>query len=156
MNKINTKLKTHTTLLLAVVGIVVVSIATITLNTFSFTNAYAVTTEQAASCGSNISLTYSEACDEKKKAEACQNSTDPNCTASGSIETLIKTIINVISAIVGAVAVIMIIIGGFRFVTAGGDSNNVSSAKNTIVYAIVGLVIVAFAQVIVRFVLQRI
>lgn len=75
---------------------------------------------------------------------------------SGQVEELIKTIINVISALVGAIAVIMVLIGGFKFVTAGGDSNAVSSAKNTIIYAIVGLIIVAFAQVIVRFVLQRI
>lgn len=71
------------------------------------------------------------------------------------VQNLISNIINVISVIVGAVAVIMILFGGFRFVTAGGDTNAVSSAKNTIVYAIVGLIIVAFAQVIVRFVLQR-
>lgn len=74
---------------------------------------------------------------------------------SGPLETLIKNIINVLSAIVGAICVVMIIIGGFRYVTSGGDSNNVSGAKNTILYAIVGLIIVAFAQVIVQFVLQR-
>jgi hypothetical protein len=50
----------------------------------------------------------------------------------------------------------MIIIGGFRYITAGGDSNNVSAAKNTIIYAIIGLVIVAFAQIIVQFVLNKI
>jgi hypothetical protein len=49
----------------------------------------------------------------------------------------------------------MIIIGGFRYITSGGDSGSVSSAKNTVLYAIVGLIIVALAQVIVRFVLSK-
>lgn len=81
-----------------------------------------------------------------------------NCTTvegSSDIENLIRTIINVFSAIVGSISVIMIIIGGFRYITSAGDSNSVGGAKNTILYAIVGLIIVAFAQIIVQFVLQR-
>jgi hypothetical protein len=58
--------------------------------------------------------------------------------------------------IVGVAAVIMIIIGGFRYITSSGDSASVNSAKNTILYAIIGLVIVALAQVIVRFVLNQV
>ena len=80
---------------------------------------------------------------------------DRTTGAESSISGVIRTVINVFSAIVGAISVIMIIIGGFRYVTSAGDSNNVSGAKNTILYAIVGLIIVAFAQVIVQFVLQR-
>lgn len=57
------------------------------------------------------------------------------------------------SIILGAIAVIMIVIGGFKFVTSGGDTNAVASAKNTIIYALVGLVVVALAQVIVHYVL---
>ena len=54
----------------------------------------------------------------------------------------------------GAVSVLMIIIGGFRYVISGGDSNGIQGAKNTIIYALVGLVIVLFSQIIVRFVLK--
>lgn len=72
-----------------------------------------------------------------------------------SINTLITQIVNILSIIVGIVAVIMIIIGGFKYITSSGDSGNISSAKNTVIYALVGLVIVALAQVIVRFVLQK-
>lgn len=80
----------------------------------------------------------------------------PNgAAAASSLDTLIKNIVNVLSVIVGIVAVIMIIIGGFKYITSAGDSANITSAKNTIVYAIVGLVIVALAQVIVRFVLSK-
>jgi hypothetical protein len=53
------------------------------------------------------------------------------------------------------VAVIMIIVGGLKYITSGGDSGNITSAKNTILYAIVGLIVVALAQIIVRFVLER-
>jgi len=49
----------------------------------------------------------------------------------------------------------MIIIGGLRYITSGGDSNNVTGAKNTILYAIVGIVIVVAAQAIVSFILNR-
>lgn len=68
---------------------------------------------------------------------------------------LVRRIINIFSVVVGAVSVIMIIIGGFRYIISGGDSSGVSSAKNTILYAVVGLVIVLFAQVIIRFILTN-
>jgi hypothetical protein len=67
----------------------------------------------------------------------------------------ITTIINLLSTVTGIIAVIMIIVGGFRYVTSGGASDKVGSAKNTIVYALIGLIIIALAQVIVRFVLNR-
>jgi hypothetical protein len=71
------------------------------------------------------------------------------------ISNLAVDIINILSIVVGVVAVFMIIIAGIRFITSNGDSNNVSSARSTIIYAIVGLVVVALAQVIVQFVLGR-
>src|SRR5690606_385058 len=55
----------------------------------------------------------------------------------------------------GAIAVIMVIIGGFKYVVSGGDSNGIQSAKNTILYSLIGLVVAIFAQVIVSFVLAR-
>ena len=79
-------------------------------------------------------------------------------TSAGTtnINGIIKTVINIFSVIVGVVAVIMIIIGGLRYITSGGDSGNVSGAKNTIIYAIIGLVVVALAQFIVQFVLNKV
>jgi len=73
--------------------------------------------------------------------------------SDSSISTLAKRIVNVFSIVVGAVSIIMIIYGGFRYITSGGASERVGSAKNTLIYAIIGLVIVALAQVIVHFVL---
>lgn len=72
-----------------------------------------------------------------------------------SIATLASKIVNIFSVIVGVVAVIMIIFGGFRYITSGGDSGKVGNAKNSLVYAIVGLIIVALAQLIVHFVLNQ-
>lgn len=68
---------------------------------------------------------------------------------------LVADVINILSIVVGAAAVIVIIIGGIRYVVSGGDSAGVQGAKNTILYAIVGLVVALFAQVIVRFVLDN-
>lgn len=70
------------------------------------------------------------------------------------IKSLAANIVNIFSIIVGIVAVIMIIYGGFRYITSGGDSGSVGNAKNTLIYAIVGLIIVALAQLIVHFVLS--
>lgn len=86
--------------------------------------------------------------------------TNSNCGTSAlqgstGINALITNIVNVFSIIVGIVAVIMIIFGGFKYITSGGSSEGVSSAKNTILYAIVGLIIVALAQIIVQFVVGR-
>jgi cytochrome bd-type quinol oxidase subunit 2 len=76
--------------------------------------------------------------------------------ASAKMNSLIGSIINIFTLVVGVVSVLMIIVGGFKYITSGGDSSNVSGAKNTILYAIIGLVIVALAQTIVRFILGRV
>lgn len=78
---------------------------------------------------------------------------DPN--TSPTVAGIIKTVINILSFIVGAIAIIMIIVGGLKYVTSAGDSNSISSAKNTIIYALVGVVVVIFAQALVRYVIFR-
>jgi hypothetical protein len=85
-------------------------------------------------------------------------STTTDCTSSGQngkLNTLLTNAVNIFSIIVGVVAVIMIIVGGLRYITSGGDSTKVSGAKNTLIYAIIGLIIVALAQLIVHFVLGQ-
>lgn len=73
---------------------------------------------------------------------------------TSGVGSIAKTVVNLFSVVVGVISVIMIIYAGFRYVTSGGDSNNVSGAKNTLIYAIVGLVIVAISQLIVHYVLN--
>jgi len=72
------------------------------------------------------------------------------------VNSIVTTVINIFSIVVGVVSVIMIILGGFRYITSGGDSSKVGGAKNTIIYALIGLVIVALAQFIVQFVLNKV
>lgn len=105
--------------------------------------------------GTGAGLSIAECAD----AGACLDTGGAGCASQGSAENTvnntIKLVINIFSLIVGVVAVIMVIVGGFKYITSGGESSNVASAKNTILYAIIGLIIVALAQVIVRFVLQK-
>ncbi len=97
------------------------------------------------------------------KAAVCQGiglagGTSDCTTTAGDpdVPGTISRVIGVLSMFVGVAAVIMIIIGGIKYVFSGGDSNSVTSAKNTILYALVGLVVALLAQVIVRFVIGRI
>ena len=82
-----------------------------------------------------------------------------NCEATGvddgSLKKLAARITNTFSIVVGAASIIMIIYGGFRYITSGGESGRVGAAKNSLLYAIIGLVIVALAQLIVHFVLNQ-
>lgn len=66
---------------------------------------------------------------------------------------IFKTIINVLLFLIGSISVIMLIVGGIRYVVSGGDSSAVQSAKNTILYAIVGVVIAILAYAVVDFVI---
>ena len=64
-----------------------------------------------------------------------------------------KQVTNTILYIVGIIAVIMLIIGGIRYVISGGDAKKVIDAKNTVLYAIIGLIIAFLAFAIVNFVI---
>lgn len=75
---------------------------------------------------------------------------------SSRVGDVIEVAINIFSIVVGIAAVIMIIIGGMKYVTSSGDSTSVNGAKNTILYAIVGLIVVGLAQVLVKFVLNQV
>lgn len=65
-----------------------------------------------------------------------------------------KQVTNTILYIVGIVAVVMLIIGGIKYVISGGDSKKVTDAKNTVLYAIIGLVVAFLAFAIVNFVIS--
>jgi hypothetical protein len=71
------------------------------------------------------------------------------------LDGVLELVVNILTAIVGIIAVIMIIVGGLKYVTSSGDPSNVTSAKNTLLYAVIGLIIVGLAQVIVKFVLNK-
>ena len=72
-----------------------------------------------------------------------------------NIGTAITNIINIMLYALGAIAVIMIVVGGIRYTTSNGDSNGIQSAKNTILYAVAGLVVAILAYAIVNFVVSN-
>jgi hypothetical protein len=95
-------------------------------------------------------------CTGANAASGASNTCSPtNSDANAGLRHIAQQVTNWFSIIVGAIAIIMIIYGGFRYITSGGDSGKVGSAKNTLIYAIIGLIIVALAQLIVRFVLTQ-
>lgn len=74
---------------------------------------------------------------------------------SGALDvpTIIKDVVNTLIFFIGAISVIVIIIGGLRYVVSGGNAASVQGAKNTILYAVVGLVVAISAFAIVNYVL---
>ena len=66
---------------------------------------------------------------------------------------IFKTITNVLLFVIGAISVIMLIIGGIRYTVSNGDSAAVTSAKNTILYAVIGIVVAILAYALVNFVI---
>jgi hypothetical protein len=83
------------------------------------------------------------------------NASSAVCKAKNDNATnMVKVVINIILSILGIIAVIMIIIGGIRYTTSGGDSAGLKNARDTIVYAVVGLVIAILSFAIVNFVLD--
>ena len=77
-----------------------------------------------------------------------------NPGANTDLMSMIQTILNVVFGIIGIIAVIMIIVGGVHYTTSQGDSAKLQKAKNTIMYGIIGLVVVLLAFAIVSFVLN--
>ena len=69
---------------------------------------------------------------------------------------LIMRITDVVALLAGVAGVIMVVLAGLRFVTAGGSSEDIAGARRTITYAIVGLIIVALSRTLVAFTLGRI
>jgi hypothetical protein len=79
-----------------------------------------------------------------------------NCSDKTSLTGVVKKVISILSIVVGVTAVIFVIVGGFKFITSSGDASKAASARNTIIYAIVGLIVAILAQVIVSYVLVNV
>lgn len=75
------------------------------------------------------------------------------CNGGGDLQLLITNILNAVIAVCGLVAVVFIIIGGINYMTSSGDANKTKTAKNTIIYAAIGLVICVLAFAIVNWVI---
>ena len=82
--------------------------------------------------------------DEVKAASGCNES-------AGTLPDVIVNILNVVIGVSSFVAVIFIVIGGVQYMTSAGDSSKTQKAKNTILYALIGLAVCALAFAIVNF-----
>lgn len=89
------------------------------------------------------------------QASVCQD-TSGNTNNLYGPNGVITSVINILSAVVGFIAVFMLVYAGFEYITSGGDSSKTNTAKNTILYAVIGVVVVAIAQLIALFVIDRI
>lgn len=95
------------------------------------------------------------ACDSTTSdASVCQ--VDGNNNPIAGSEGIILRVVRILSYVVGVASVLMVIFGGLKFITANGDSNNISSGRNTILYALIGVVVFLISQLIIRFVLSNI
>ena len=65
--------------------------------------------------------------------------------------TTISTAFNILFGIIGGITLLFVVIGGFRYVTSGGDPQSTAKAKDTILYALIGLTITVAATAIVNF-----
>ncbi len=94
---------------------------------------------------------------ESSKAAICKGAglTGANCGDKGAgVNNIISTILNLLSTVAGVAAIIMVIVAGLRYSTSGGDSNKIAGAKSALMYALIGLAVVALSQVLVQFVFQ--
>ena len=76
------------------------------------------------------------------------------CGGTGLIDFLRNNIVDGLFFIAGAIAVLIIVIGGIGYIASTGDATRITKAKNTILYAVIGLIVVIIARAIVRFVIS--
>ncbi len=85
-------------------------------------------------------------------SSTCQpGNSDPIAGPNG----IITKVARILAWVTGIVAVFMVMAGGFMYITSGGDSNKIATAKNMIIYAAIGIVVVGLAQIIVAFIISR-
>lgn len=77
-------------------------------------------------------------------------------TSSGTLISAITDIVNALLTLAAVIAAIFVIIGGVRYITAQGDEDAIEAAKNTVIYAVIGVVVIALSAVIVNFIIVAI
>lgn len=98
---------------------------------------------------------FGQACEETNSAGICKDNQEGANPLSTGNNGLLDQIITVLFLIAGVIAVIMIIVGGFQFVTSSGDSSKAAKGRTTLIYAVVGLVVVMMSATIVRFMVNK-
>lgn len=86
-----------------------------------------------------------------KDSEVCKDQGDPVAGPGG----LISDITTIVSVVAGIVAVVMVMYGGYLYITSAGDSNKIQEAKKTLAWSFIGLVVIVLARSIIVFVIGR-
>lgn len=101
---------------------------------------------------------FGDPCANSPDATVCQDSRQEQSQENNSIygpNGVIATIVNILTLIIGAAAVIMIIVAGMQYMLSNGDAAKISNAKNTIIYALIGIAVAVVARTLVVFIIQR-
>lgn len=97
---------------------------------------------------------FAQACNGAgRTSAACQ--VDGNTSPVSGNNGIILRVINIFSFVIGAASVIMILVGGFRYVISNGNGENISKAKDTILYALIGIVVFLLSRGIISFVINK-
>ena len=92
----------------------------------------------------------------KCPADLAGNNCDTGLPTVGATNTQLNSLLATVFGVLAVVAVILLVIGGIQFMTSGGNSEQTNKAKNTILYALIGLAVAISAELIVAFILKRI
>ncbi len=101
---------------------------------------------------------FGDVCEGASDATVCTEKEEPQDITSNRIygrDGVFTKAVNIISIAIGIAAIVMVFIGSFKFIMSGGDANQAASARRTVTFAIVGVVVALFAQVIILFVLNK-
>jgi len=128
--------------------IILVSLSSIVFAASALVPSFSV---EAAGCGNNnVAATIGSGANATGNSQSCNNGKDLN----SGVKNLAGTVTTDFSIVVGAISVIMIIYAGFKYITSGGSNENTNSARNILMYAVIGLVIAVIAQLIVHLVIN--
>jgi ABC-type Fe3+ transport system permease subunit len=89
----------------------------------------------------------------KGQVEQSINISGGDCSGSG-VTRIAAAAVEILSFVAGIAGIIMVILGGFKYITSGGESGKVANAKNTLMYALIGLIVAALAQLMVHYVIN--
>lgn len=94
-------------------------------------------------------------CSQNSSSSLCRDYRSGQSANQNPVVEIIVAVLNILLFLVGALAVIFVIWGGFKYITSSGDSNAVSQAKSTILYALAGLLVALVANRLIVFILNQ-
>ena len=95
---------------------------------------------------------------EVQNSSLCKDNAEVQRPKSNKIygkDGILTKVVNMMSVVIGFAAVVMVVLGGIKYIMSSGESNAINSAKNTILYAIIGLAVAGVSQALIAFVLNR-